>query len=707
MKKFKLPPGAAPGAPSFSRGDSIVGNSVDGEEDYNANYCPSSPINLDPLSLPENDQGSVVAAPVPFKRKREHPLPPPAIIKKKSAKPQPTVEVNRKLSLTLLNSGTDVGADSESRKFKLPPKGPGTIDGSFAVTSTRKFKAPPTDVVIPNGPKKRKRGPRGSGKRAKDEPVTFKCHDPSLMTQFSSTDFIMPEDVRKSMQVKKTLEPKLLTRRYQPATLDDFIVNKVTETNDTRAAALHEMREWARQFSEKRPGVARCLLITGSTGVGKSIAARLIMEQELKCTITEYSGDDYVDTSKNEQYAILSDKGIDEVIYKLLIRNQAFGKSGLILDGVHGASMRDDTQKKLVEAISGQKYARQFDCPLRKVWQAPIIITCDSADLSSLAKLARVCQVIELPAPNVQQLNDFCQDICRKQELNISGDLQTQIIRGCGGDIRRLINSLEFISVNTQTSEIGNGEELSKLSNVIDIRTAFYNHHTMFQIVAEFLDAQKHHSLSSPMLNSLMELHPVSLSMLLQENSLRIYDQTYQGIDVSLNSMAKTADFLSEINIIEQAVYGPQHQWELEEAFTALSTWGLVKTFPDTFVQKGINRINEFEKSAYFGWHQKEKYRRKLLSAFPQVARGQELIDVSEVISAMVTRHVSLSAKKSKEITRHDKVLSEASQLLTYCKEHNLSYKDVQDIWKCGHQEETSKMPNPRGNMSLRKLIVN
>jgi hypothetical protein len=362
----------------------------------------------------------------------------------------------------------------------------------------------------------------------------------------------------------------------------------------------------------------------------------------------------------------------------------------MILDGI-GGYLKDDAQKRLVDVLSGEHYARQFHKNPQRVWQAPVIITCDSTDLSGIARITRVCELVEFSTPNPDELRSFFRNVCEKEQLNLPENFQEQVVRGCGGDVRRLLNTVHFVSL---PKNLNNSDDIS-VADIIDVDTMFYNHHSMFDIAVLFLKRiQCHEPLQN--LITLMELHPISLAMLIQENSVRMY----RDDDLTtLENMAETADFISSINSMDEAVHGPRHQWELEEVFTTLSTWGVAQTIKPTFSSIGESATaNQFEKSAYYGWHQKLKYRRKLMANFsklPGMPRGESFIDQATVISAMILRH-SKHASQKKECNE---------ELLAFCKEQHLTYKDLQDLWKCAHGEHDTKMPNPRGNLSLRKLI--
>jgi DNA polymerase III delta prime subunit len=668
MKRYKLPPGAK--SSTYTQSAVLVTSVA-------ATYQPASPNAKNHHEIVAGCHFSSADHPIippkAFKKRRPVPPSPPP----PSSPPPPPPPAPLPCDLDETNTNADDNPIMErppkKPKFKAPP---GADPGQWRKEKPedrRKFKLPPANWSQKPHQQKRRRRHHQTGQPPEESIFQIQTSNPEAWPKF----FILPEH-------QESRPKSHIIDRQRPASLDDLI---------GQSRAVHQMRKWAKEFIEKRFGLPRALLLTGPTGVGKSTAAHLLF-QELNLTIHEYACDDFVETNKSAQYGILSEKGIDEVIYKLLIRNDAFGKVGLILDDV-GALIKDEAQKKLVDVLSGAKYARQFQKNIQRIWQAPVIIICDLADMAGFSRVARICEVVEFAAPGVEELSVFLGNICKEEQLEISPELQHQIVRGCGGDVRRLLNTLHFICLAPPNFERGNFEQtVVDVTDVIDVNTAFYSHHSLFEVVKVFLEHVAHDNGCLTSASRLIELYPVSLAMLLQENMPRIYDcQEGRDVQGTLDSMADTAEFVSSIDILDQAVHGYQHQWEMEEVFTTLSTWGVAQTMKSAIGETINDNYHQFEKSSYFGNRQREKYRRKLIFSFPKnMGRGQDFADVASVICAMITHHV--------------KTKTPCQELLDYCASQKLSYKDLQDMWKCMHAEEDGTMPNLRGNLSLRKLIT-
>lgn len=321
------------------------------------------------------------------------------------------------------------------------------------------------------------------------------------------------------------------------------------------------------------------------------------------------------------------------------------------------------------------------------MWQAPIIITCGIEDLKNLTILTRVSEVVEFVHPTTAELTDFFIQVCKKEEINLSSDkTMEKVVEGCGGDIRRLLNTLNFLAFDdTSVSESG-------LSSV-DVTSIFYNQTSMHGVFRSFVKRIRVEPLEQ--LGDVMELHPVSLATLVQENYPRLYDKSYSGVmtenyDFSaLSEMADRAELISVADNVYSSVYA-HGQWESQECCTILSTWGVLKMCPSS------DHEVPCEKSEFASWHQIQKHRRKLFTTFPSIVeRGLDFVEVATLVGTLVDQH------------KKDNSSAEASFVVGRLKEMKLSYKDCQDLWKCARVSAAAgkKMPNPRGKRSLLKLL--
>lgn len=456
-----------------------------------------------------------------------------------------------------------------------------------------------------------------------------------------------------------------LASRHRPSTFEGMVGN---------VAAISECRAWLESF-EAHEANERALLLVGPTGCGKTTLAHLLLAPG---TVYSYSPFDYVEhkaatasekrngkTPKDNFYT-LSERGIYDVIHKLAGRSTVFGKFGIVLEDL--GTMKSDAQKALVAVITGD-YSKQTLG--KRSWQAPFILTCDANELDSVAVLARACRVVHLSRPSSSELLAYCARVCQEEALEVPNKVQRKMVEGSGGDVRRLLNTLQFFAVCLE----GGG---CALGDVIDCTTAFYDQCTNMDLVRRFLSQRATMPLHT--LDDLADVHPVSLAMLLAQN--------YPSLVVDdLDAMAGAAEHMSSCDEMDHIVYG-DFRWELQDTLTTLSTWGLAAVAH----LGAVDDERPLDKSEYKGWKQKESYRKKLMAGVTAMQeRGVSFVDVGSVLCAYLAQHTNKSPQLD---------------FVAKLKDRGFSYADLQDVWKACHLAESEKtLRNPRGQYSIKKLL--
>ena len=419
---------------------------------------------------------------------------------------------------------------------------------------------------------------------------------------------------------------------------------------------IAKMKDWLLKFEKKDEDIARALLITGPCGVGKTIAARLLL-QSYGYKIYEYSMNECMSgvvkgkkgTTK-EGKAVLSTVGLNEVVSKLAVKSPAFGKFAILLDGV--GSMKAGAKTGLSNLLSGKTHAAEFGMKDEsKIWLCPIIITCEISEYSSFAVVSKNCFVTEFVAPTKQQLSALFVSVCLKEGIKFSTEAKDKLIDACGGDVRRLLHNLHFFNVGQENC----------IDQIPDVtKNLFANQHNMIAMMTEFLKCGRKERMETDFMSS----HPVSLALLLQENYLAAYSQTkhlsesyvfdedipykMKGLTVAgecelFGRLAATADFISESDLITHSVYDEFH-WEIQETATVLTTVGLTLSLSHNKV-KCIDNGNlvdnlKLNKSGFYSSDGRMNHRARLMASFSFIEeRGLDFIDICCMIAEKVDFH--------------------------------------------------------------------
>jgi DNA polymerase III delta prime subunit len=564
-----------------------------------------------------------------------------------------------------------------------------------------------------------KKRPRAHKDTELDEAIVVKSQKVTL----NDADFTAPKEFLEKQRLERP-SPDQIIQRQKPTTLNDVI---------GQDKAISKMRQWFQQFNECFRHVPRCLMLVGPSGVGKTLCAELLMREFGFAPIT-YSLDQqfHVDTTSKEPVCPFSEKGITDVVYKTLLRhNDGPDKSGIILDSLCGLTQK--ALKLMAEVVSGERKAKIANVKRSSVWMAPLIITVDASEMSSLTKISRHCQVVEMPRVAFEHALPFFQNICAKEDISLPQTLIKDVVEGCGGDVRRLLNTLHFFALKSFSDQLNdNGTE-----GVIDISTIFYDEANSFNVVKHFLKRLLPPSSSSATerkmeqniqqnkesVETMMLTHKTSLAFLLQSNHISLTHQLYeQNTKVQnetvpnetvqneqnedwLQRCINTAELVSDNDLLYHQVYDARNILLLDTCTTCMN-WGVgVSTLFPLFqspeqTEKVIDTFS-FSKTGLYACENGASRKRELMSSFQEISdRGTDMLELFELVSSMVKRYARPKTKESDDLDR---------QLLKWIEEKNISYKDLQNIWKLvqmdSEMDETT-MPNPRGNRSLKKYIT-
>ncbi|KAI5131199.1 replication factor C subunit 1 [Nematocida parisii] len=307
--------------------------------------------------------------------------------------------------------------------------------------------------------------------------------------EMTSHYIILPIEVKKS-------KPEVYSKerwcdKYKPETSSDILGNKQTIT----------------QLKTHLLSMSRApILLTGSSGCGKTLSAYLIAK-ELGISLIEYNGADY----RNKQEVSI-------------IKGLSTQKS--LTHGIHLHKNKALLMEEIENMTSSDRGGLQEILNLFKETKIPIILTTNNKGSQNLKTIISKCKVISYSKIDSRSITNLLKTITIKEGISVPENTLMQISVTAGGDVRYAINMLQYLSKKDQIS-----------TEDIKIMGKHITSSNLFDVTKEILQ-----SYNSP-------AHKINLFFEEPLFALLMVFENYLGED-TLKSIANTADTLSTAEII-------------------------------------------------------------------------------------------------------------------------------------------------------------
>ncbi|KAI9885982.1 MAG: hypothetical protein M1823_002204 [Watsoniomyces obsoletus] len=352
------------------------------------------------------------------------------------------------------------------------------------------------------------------------------------------------------------VENRLWTVKYAPSTLTQICGNK---------GQVEKLQRWLREWPKNQrihfkkagpdgSGCFRAIIIHGPPGVGKTTAAHLIAKLE---------GFDIIESNASDAR---SKKLVEKGLQGVLDNNGVMGyfasdnkpadaqkkKLVLIMDEVDGMSAGD----------RGGVGALAQVC---KKTNIPMILICNERRLPKMKPFDFVAFDLAFRRPTVNDIRSRIASICFREGLKLPTQVIDALIEGTHADIRQIINMISTAKLDQEAMSFDQGKSMSK---------AWEKHIILkpWDIVSKILSPAMFGANSNKTLNDKVELyfndHEFS-HLMLQENYLKPQPSIanrYQGKEKSLKLlelMDKAAESISDGDLVDRMIHGPQQHWSL------------------------------------------------------------------------------------------------------------------------------------------------
>jgi replication factor C subunit 1 len=218
----------------------------------------------------------------------------------------------------------------------------------------------------------------------------------------------------------------MFTTKYRPNQISDFVGNQ---------SVIQPFIKWLLEWNSENKNT-KCALVSGVSGVGKSLLVELILKKH-DYNIINLSIDDERDK-----------ESINQTIKPLLKTKRTF-------DGRENALVVSD-----IDSLSGDYGFISTLTECIKETQIPIICICDDRYSQSIKPILNYCFDIKLVKPSYDDVYRLIYTVVKTENIKISKSYVDKLYEQSNGDIRFILNNLQMgvkkgdTSKNIQSSNI-------------------------------------------------------------------------------------------------------------------------------------------------------------------------------------------------------------------------------------------------------------
>lgn len=360
---------------------------------------------------------------------------------------------------------------------------------------------------------------------------------------------------------------QLWTSKYAPTQLAHICGNK---------ANVEKIKSWLEAWPKNRKydfqrrgadgmGGVRAVILSGPPGIGKTTAAHLA---------AKLAGYDVIESNASDSRSKkLVESGVSDVVNNTSLLGYFAGDGKKI----------DETKKNIVLIMdevdgmsSGDRGGVGALAKFCKKTEVPLILICNERKLPKMKPFDFVAFDIQFRRPTVEQVRSRIMTICHREGLKLPVQVVDALIEGSNKDIRQIINMLSTIKLDQPSMDFDQSKSMSK---------AWEKHVILkpWDICQKLLGGNMFNPASKATLNDKIELyfndHEFSYLMI-QENYLnakpaRLGSKGYNRREENLKYLElvdQAAESISDGDLVDRMIHGPQQQWSLMPTHAVFST---------------------------------------------------------------------------------------------------------------------------------------
>lgn len=354
---------------------------------------------------------------------------------------------------------------------------------------------------------------------------------------------------------------KLWTDKYAPTRIDQLCGNR---------GAVEKIRSWlvnwkhnlAHNFSGSGADAYRAVILSGAPGIGKTTAAHLIANS---------LGYDVIESNASDTRS----KSLLTGTVAHRLDNRSVGAMFDLKPGP-GANTKDGDTKKaniclIMDEVDGMSAGDRGGvgamAQMCRITSVPIILICNERNLPKMRPFDRVALDVQFRRPDAQAIRPRILTIAKAEGVDLDSGVLEQLVQSTRGDIRQIINVISAFATTDKSLAYNKTKTLSKQWEKETILRPF-------DIVARYM-AGSTFAPTGLSLNDQIGLyfndHDFA-PLMVQENYLNTRPTKAQSTKGGhLELVARAAASISDADLIDRQIHGPQQQWSLMPLHGTLS----------------------------------------------------------------------------------------------------------------------------------------
>lgn len=219
----------------------------------------------------------------------------------------------------------------------------------------------------------------------------------------------------------------MFVNKYKPSNSSDIIGNKNN---------INNFINWLKIWDENNK--CKCALISGNSGIGKSLTIQLVLK-EMKYNVIELNSDE----ERDKNYINTKIKPL------LYTKKSLFNKNNILIINDLDCSSDYGFISTIIECIKETKI--------------PIVCTCNDRYNQSLKTFVNYCLDIKFSKPATSEIFKFIKNIVIQEKINIKETQIMELIENDNNDIRNILNNLQLLTYS-KTNRCIQNKDLTQLN---------------------------------------------------------------------------------------------------------------------------------------------------------------------------------------------------------------------------------------------------